>query len=117
MFVSQKRLRIVIALFTMLVFIFMAFYVVRIVVGKHRHNAFISKISINMDREQVHRIAEDISYHLFESEIVDKGRVKGTNSNTPDQLVDVYYFRNVMLDSVVAVYYDKVGKVKKILSD
>jgi len=70
-----------------------------------------------MSREQVKKTADDIGYEHHDIEVPERGII-ASEKNIPSELsVDVYYFRNVMLSSVVKIEYDSAGQVFRILRD
>jgi len=108
------------ALFFIFVFILVALgsLVAPIIRGGYRYAKFVDCVYIGMERDLVHKTANDIGYHNFNREIIGKGIIKKDCDDTEyDKSVDIYYFKNFMLDNVVVIYYDKLWNVKKIETD
>lgn len=85
--------------------------------GRYQYTKFLSTLQIGIDREEVQRAADAIGYERHDVEIPGKGIVASANGMSPRSFAGVYYFRNVMLNSIVVVEYDSTGRVVKIIND
>lgn len=113
----SKKLKFALCTFLVFGLAVVVFYAVPIIKGKYCYQKFIERVSINMQRDMVHKLANDIGYKRLDREIIGKGIVDNIKGTELDKTADVFYFRNAMIDSAVVIYYNRSGKVKKIVSD
>jgi hypothetical protein len=85
--------------------------------GKWQFRGFVSRIKVDMSRQEVHQIADKIGYVRFQKEVHGKGIIQDETIYPPSQITDVYYFKNIMLDSAVSIRYDDKGKVLQIVTE
>ena len=85
--------------------------------GKYRFNKFTESIHLQMNREQIINIADEIGYNRVDVEVLGKGIVSTVENVSLDKICDVYYFNNFLLHSVVTLRYDHRGKVVEIVKN
>jgi len=90
---------------------------VPMIMGKYRFNKFTESIHLQMNREQIKNIADEIGYNRVDVEVLGKGIVSTVENVSLDKICDVYYFNNFLLHSVVTLRYDQHGKVVEIVKN
>jgi hypothetical protein len=102
----MKRILKLISLFFLFVLLIVILFNYPFIRGKYRLNKFAQSIELQMDRKQVHKIADDIKYYSHEIHL-----------NANDEFTDMYSFRDIVLPHVVYIQYDNKGKVRDIIVD
>ena len=84
---------------------------------RYRFKKLADRVQSGMSRDKVVRLAEEIGYHNHDIEVPGQGRIESINNQPMNKIVDVYYFRNIMIDDVILIRYDAEGRVKTVHVD
>jgi hypothetical protein len=83
----------------------------------YRLKTFTQNIELGMPRAGILKIAEAIGYSHKDIESRDGIIILNHGKFEPGEMGEIFYFKNILLDSAFAVKYDPDGKVSKIRVD